>query len=197
VRSSRGLTLIEMTVALLLLAIIVAASVPTMATLGSSARTTAAARHMVSQLQALRWKSISRARSHGLLFDHDREGWFWTVVQDGNGNGLRTAEVLSGKDLRLSGPHRLSDEIAHTELGFPPGGPFRRIPPASGWISAASDPVRIGQTRLLAFTPLGTASGGTIYVTDGRAGLIGIVLYGRTGRVRVWRHDPEQRRWSR
>jgi prepilin-type N-terminal cleavage/methylation domain-containing protein len=197
VRSSRGVTLIESVVAISLLAILAAVALPALARLGGSARTGAAARHLVSQFRSVRWMSIARARSHGLFFERDRDGWFWIVVQDGNGNGLRAAEVRSGTDHRLSGPHRLSDEIPRTDLGFPAGGPFRRIPPARGWIGSTDDPVRLGGTDLLAFSPLGTASSGSIYVTDGRAGLIAIVLYGRTGRISVWQHDPERRSWSR
>jgi hypothetical protein len=140
----------------------------------------------------VRAKSIARARAHGLSFQRDALGWHWYEVRDDNGNGLRAAELKKGIDATLSGPHRLEDSVERVTLGFPPLGSIPKVPPGSGTISGLDDPVRLGTTDLLAFSPLGTASTGTLYVTDGGSGLFAIVLYGKTTRLRVWRFD----RWS-
>src|SRR6185295_14772541 len=92
----------------------------------------------------------------------------WYEVRDDNGNGLRVAEVKKGVDATLSGPHRLEDSVERVTLGFPPIGSIPKIPPDSGTIAGLEDPIRIGSTDLLTFSPLGTASSGTLYVTDGR-----------------------------
>jgi hypothetical protein len=70
------------------------------------------------------------------------------------------------------------------------------IPPRRGTISGVDDPVQFGRSDLVAFSPLGTASSGTLYVTDGRE-LFGIVLFGATARVRVWRYDGGTNEWTR
>ena len=49
---------------------------------------------------------------------------------------------------------------------------------------------------LVSFGPEGSASSGTLYVTDGRRGLFAVVLFGPTARLRVWRFNPEERRWT-
>jgi hypothetical protein len=108
---------------------------------------------------------------------------------DGNGNGLRTAEVGGGVDPVVAGPQRLEAELSGARLGFPDAGPFPKIPPGVGSITDTVDPVQFGNTDLVSFGPLGSSSSGTIYVTDGRHVLFGVVLYGRSGRVRVWRLD--------
>jgi hypothetical protein len=57
------------------------------------------------------------------------------------------------------------------------------------------DPIRFGRGDLVAFSPLGSSSSGTIYLTDGRSELWAVVLYGATARVRVWRFDRTAGRW--
>ena len=155
-RSPRGLTLLELLVATTLTMLVGAAALPAMGQSLGAVRTAAAARLLVVSLQGLRAKSISRACSHGLLFERDERGWFWFEVRDGNGNGLRTAEVRDGSDPLLSGPHRLSDVLARVDLGFPMGRPIPRIPPRGGWIRDLDRPVRLGNTGLLSFSPLFT-----------------------------------------
>ena len=107
-------------------------------------------------------------RSHGLYFEELAGRWAWREVVDGNGNGLRTAEVRSGTDPTLSGPHRLEHRVAGVRLGFIPGLVVPRIPPRRGSIDSSSDPVRFGRSDLVSFSPLGSASSGTLFVTDDR-----------------------------
>ena len=51
-----------------------------------------------------------------------------------------------------------------------------------------SNPVRLGGSNLLSFTPLGTATAGTVYVR-GTGLQLAIRIFGATGRTRVVRHD--------
>jgi hypothetical protein len=58
-----------------------------------------------------------------------------------------------------------------------------------------TDPVRIGSTNLLSFSPLGSATPGTIYVR-GREGLqLAVKITGATGRTRLLRYVPRTREW--
>ena len=193
----RGLTMPELLAAATLAVIAGLLAVPSLDRLLGIVRTTTATRFLVVRLQGLRAKSIARARSHGLLFGRDGQGWYWREVRDGNGNGLRTAEVRDGRDPVLSGPHRLSDLIPYTQLGFPRRGPIPCLPPRTCRISDRERPVRLGNTGLLSYSELGKSSSGTLFVTDGRHRLMAIVLYGRTGRIRVWEFDPSSGRWKR
>jgi prepilin-type N-terminal cleavage/methylation domain-containing protein len=190
-----GFTLAEVAATLALLAIAAAFLFPVAADLERAHRANAAAREIGTTLQALRWRSVATNRSHGLYFRNDARGWHWFVVGDGNGNGLRTREVRSGTDPTLSGPHRVEDSVPGARLGFPPATWLPRIPPATGAIRDRSDPVQFGRSDLVSFSPLGRASSGTLYVTDGRHALRGIVLFGPSARVRVWRLDLREGRW--
>jgi type II secretory pathway pseudopilin PulG len=193
--AARGYTLVEALVILVLVALMTGLALPALAELRARGRAAAGARYMAVLFQQMRWQSVARSRAHGLLFEHDGQSWTWRVVQDGNGNGMRTAEVSNGVDPTLSGPHRLDRVVEHVDLGFPDDGPFPRVPPARGIISDTTDPVKFGRSNLVSFTRLGRASSGTLYVTDHRRELFAVVLFGPTARVRVWRHHLG--RWTR
>jgi len=194
-RDARGITLIEVVASIALGAMLLLATAPAFATLRAAGRTAAAAREIAVTLQALRWQSVATGQSHGLSFGVDSIGWSWRVVRDGNGNGLRTSEVRDGTDRTLSGPHRLEERLAPVRLGFPTGTPIPEIPPRTGTIADLADPVHFGRSDLVSLSPVGTASSGTIYVTDGRE-LYGIVLFGPTARLRVWRYDGRSGDWK-
>jgi hypothetical protein len=188
---------VELVATLALAVLGVVALAPSAMRLHGRARASAAARLLAQQLHGLRWASVAASCGAGALFTRDVTGrWSWVVVTDGNGNGVRLSEVRSGVDPRRSGPHDLGSESGGAQLGFPGSGPFANIPPASGVIQRLDDPVKFGSSDLVAFTPLGTSSTGTLYVTDGRHALFAVVLYGRSGRVRVWRWDDTEGRWT-
>jgi hypothetical protein len=197
VHGSRGVSLVEALAVLTVIALATAVAVPSVAELRSSVRMSAASRELALTLRALRWKSVAEHAARGLLFELDAEGWRWLEVRDGNANGLRTSEVHDGTDPIVSGPHRLEDRVAGVSPGFPSAGPFPVIPPDTGWIADLGDPVKFGSTNLISFRPLGTASSGSIYLTDGGDQLWAIVLFGPSARVRVWRFDPGTGRWRR
>ncbi len=194
--SAAGLSLPELLVVVTLVGLALAFVLPSFGSIHSEVRLAAGARQMVSILHAQRWKSLSLNRYHGLFFDRDASGWRWFEVEDGNGNGLSTAEVRDGTDPKKSGPHRLGDLAPATTLGYPTLGRVARIPPRRGWIDTDSDPIRFGVSNLVAFSPRGSSSTGTLFVTDGGRGLMAIVLYGRTGRLRVWRWHRRENQWS-
>jgi hypothetical protein len=156
----------------------------------------AAARDLALTFHALRWKSVAQNRSHGIYFEQTAEGWRWFRVRDGNGNGLRTAEVNNGTDTILSGPHRIGDRVSGVAAGFPGAGPFPKVR-GGGNIGNLEDPVKFGPSNLISFSPLGSSSSGTVYLTDGRRELFAVVLFGPTVRVRVWRYDPQNGNWRR
>jgi prepilin-type N-terminal cleavage/methylation domain-containing protein len=192
----RALTLVECLVALGLVAVLASLIVPAGAEIIDQARASAGARELAAVIQSLRWRAVAENRSHGLWFVRDERGWAWRVVRDGNGNGLRTAEARDGTDVTISGPHRLELRVEGLYLGFPPVEQIPRIPPRAGSLPDLSDPIKFGRSDLVSFSPLGTASSGTLYVTDRRHALRAIVLFGPSVRVRVWRYDTREARWK-
>lgn len=193
---NEGLSLVEALAAVAVIAILALAVLPTAGDLRRAGLAAAGARQLAVTFQSLRWKSVSLSRHHGLFFRQLEGGWAWYVVADGNGNGLRTAEVLDGVDETVSGPHRFEDSLAPVALGFPAGMDLPRIPPRRGRLDNLDDPVKFGRSDLVSFSPQGSASSGTVYLSDGRHEVCGVVLFGPTARIRVWRFDRRTGRWK-
>jgi prepilin-type N-terminal cleavage/methylation domain-containing protein len=196
VAASKGYTLAELLAVLAIVAMAVAVALPAAATLRDAGRAAAGARTMATLLSAQRWKSVTAHRVLGLQFRKAGTNWTWREVADGNGNGLRTADIARGIDPVLTQDAALERQVENVTLGIPPGGPYPEAPPGTDTLSAGDDPVRFGRSDLISFSPVGSASSGTLYVTDGRRGFYAVVLFGPTARLRVWRYRPEERRWT-
>jgi len=192
---SRGMSLVETLVVVALVGILVLSAAPAVEHLRTAGRGDAAARHMAALFRRMRMEAVAVRRHRGLWFDRGPRGWRFRVVEDGNGNGLRTAEVRSGADPTRSGPHHLQDVVERVAPGFPGPGPYPAPPPGSGSLSDLDDPVKFGRSDLVSFSPLGRASSGTLYLDDGAGGLWAVVVFGPTTRVRLWRWDPRSRAW--
>lgn len=193
----RGITAAELVAVVGIASLMLVVAVPAAAYVRERGRAAAGARFMATSFQAERWKSVARRKARGFAFERAGGGWVYRLVEDGNGNGVRTSDIRRGVDRVLSGPHRLEQLVEGVRPGFPPGGPFPKIPPETGWIADTDDPVQFGSSDLVSFTPIGSSSSGTLYLTDGRDALYAVVLFGPTVRVRVWRYDPRTGRWTR
>jgi hypothetical protein len=70
-----------------------------------------------------------------------------------------------------------------------------RLPPQSGPLDNPADPIKFGAADLVSFSPLGSATAGSLYLSDGAA-MTALVLNGNTGRLRLFRFDPLTARWK-
>ena len=55
--------------------------------------------------------------------------------------------------------------------------------------------MRIGRSRILTFTPIGTATSGTLYLRGRGSIQFAVRVLGATGRTRVLRYDARLRKW--
>ncbi len=121
----------------------------------------------------------------------------WLLYRDGDEDGVRKQDILSGIDPLVRGGRRLEHFGSRIRFGFPPGmtpteigDPGRRIP-------RLDEPIRFGNSGMASFSALGTSSPGTAYVTDGRNQLMAIRIGSLSGKVTIWKYDPSIQRWRR
>lgn len=190
-----GYSLPEVLVGLTLLGILVGISAPLVAQAVARERLRSAGLELATTLRALRQTAVTKRVSVGLKFVRQEEGWAYSLYQDGNANGIRSADIRAGRDLFLSGPRHPGQGKEGIRFGLP-AIPIPRIPPGRGLVIDGEDPIKLGRSDILSFSPEGSTSSGTLYLTDGRE-VVGIVIYGPTGRVRIFRFDPQRGSWSR
>lgn len=116
----------------------------------------------------------------------------WQLFADGNGNGVLQREVDRGIDPSLMPAQWLDDQVRDISLRI-----NQAITDVGGTatILPGDDPLRIGNTALLTFSPLGSATSGTLYVAAHRGPQMAIRVFGATGRVRVLMFDAQARQW--
>jgi hypothetical protein len=189
--SSRGYSVLELLLAVAISATVAGLSVPMTRTTIDSVRTAMAARHVEGRIMDARMQAIRRSARVGFRFDRAAGDSRMGEFLDGNGNGLRTAEIAAGIDSVLSPPQALGDHFPGVRYCMLPGVPEvdGGAPPADG------DGIRVGGGRILTLGPDGTSSSGTLYVC-GRRAQFAVRVFGATARTRMMRFDPATRRWE-
>ncbi len=181
--------------ALAVVAIMATVFIPALGPLLRRRALDAAAASLAGELARARQEALARNRHVGIAFERTAEADRFAVYLDGGRKGIRSAEIASGADRLIRGPVDFSALHDGVRFGIP--GPERipSVPPGRGSLGPGGDPIRFGNTDIVSFSPIGGASTGSIFLTDRRGGLRAIILYGRTGRIRVWRWDREAHVW--
>jgi hypothetical protein len=195
VRRAPGQTASEVLVVLALLGIFAGLALPGTDRAFKRARLRGASRDLGLLFRRARTEAVLTRQRLGVVFER-ADGYSYAIYRDGNGNGIRRADIRSGVDVRLVGPVRIPERYRGVEVRIGPPPPIPRIPPEPGEVEDLDDPVKFGPTDIVSFSPEGTTSAGTVYLSIGRSYLAGVRLLGVTGRVRMWEYDPFQRRWQ-
>jgi type II secretory pathway pseudopilin PulG len=185
-----GYTLLELLLAAAIAITILAISVPMTHDALDQIRTGMAARYLESRLRDARMQAIRRSTRVALRFEAAGPDYRFAEYLDGNGNGIRSADITAGVDPELAPPTVLRDQFPGVSFGL-----LADVPDVDGARSSSpSDGLRIGTSRILTLGPDGTATSGTLYL-HGRRGQYAVRVLGATGRTRLLRFDPGMRQW--
>ena len=189
---ARGFTLIDTIVAAALCCVMAAMAVPVIGGTLDRERTIVGAQFLAGLLQRARLESLKRGRAVALRFEVVGDRTKVQLFLDEDGDGVRQADIDSGIDRALNPDEYLDDRSRGISLRI-----NQTITDASGTgeLQAGSDPLRIGNTALLAFSPLGSSTSGTLYVAGHRGPQMAIRVFGATGRVRLLTFDSQARKW--
>jgi prepilin-type N-terminal cleavage/methylation domain-containing protein len=192
-RRQHGLTLLEIVIVLAIIGIVVAASAPAFANYRRRASMNAEVAELRTILRGIRSRAIAHGMHAGVKFTRAGDGWVYSLYDDGNDNGIRSADISRGIDRRYAGPSMLMPQfniasiaLLSTTIKDPDGD--KLLPTASA--------VQFGSSTICSFSPTGSGTPGTIYITDGAGQLCAVRVYGASGRVRVLRYDSLNKRWS-
>jgi hypothetical protein len=185
-----GYTVVELLLATAVIMTLAGISVPLTSDVLDGIRTSMAARYLEGTIGAARMQAIRRSANVALRFEAVADDYRFAEYLDGNGNGVRTADIAAGIDPALSGRRFLGDDFAGVSFGLQAG-----VPDVDGVRSlVAGDGVRVGIARILTLGPDGTATSGTLYL-HGRRHQHAVRVLGATGRTRLLRFDPGTRTW--
>jgi Tfp pilus assembly protein FimT len=189
--SARGAALVDLVFTCGIVAVIAGIAIPTIHAARDRDTTRMAARFLANRLHAARYESLKRNACVAIRFDPVDVGRF-VVYVDGDGDGVLQSDIDGGIDVALGPESRLSDVFAAATLAI-----LRDIPDpdGSGTLIANSDPIRLGSSNFLSFSPIGSATSGTIYLAGAGGAQAAVRVMGATGRMRVLLLDVGTRTW--
>ena len=194
-----GFTLLQLLIATALLALLATLSAPPLRQQISQHRVRLAA----SEVAAAFWTARASAVRHGVAiavrFEVDEAvpngvPSVFSLYADGDGDGVRTADLRTGTDPRVRRPARLLHVGSGVRFGVPDDLEPRGFT-GSDRLDRLDDPVRFGRSNLASFGPLGTASPGTVFLTDGYH-LFAVRVHNRTGKIQILRYVRDREEWK-
>ena len=189
---AEGMSVIELIVGCAFLSVLFGMAVPVVLTARDDWSVRAAVRYVASRAMLARAQAVRRGASVGLRFESTANGYRFGSYVDGDGDGIRTTDIADGVDPEIDPAVRLADRFPLVTFALRPG-----LPPVDGGSPAgvAFDPIRLGPGDILTYTPLGTATSGSIYLSSRTGQQYAVRILGTTGRMRVLRFDAEASAW--
>jgi type II secretory pathway pseudopilin PulG len=181
--SRSAYTLIELLLCLGLVVVLGAVTTPGLVAARDTVRADGAADYLVALLHGARMEALKRRSYVAIRFEADGDAYEMAAYVDGNGNGVRAADITSGIDSLLRPPERLEQQFANVTFGFETG-----VPDLDGISTLANPvPIRVGRSFMLSFGPTGTSSTGTVYLRGRGRRQLAVRVLGGTGRIRsLW-----------
>jgi prepilin-type N-terminal cleavage/methylation domain-containing protein len=181
----RGHTLLEMLVVMGILGTLAAVGVPALRAATTQAQIVGAADKFQADFLLARSIAVRSGCQTAIRFELQDGLWYVSSYSDGNGDGVRSEDIRSGRDQRIGGPRRLDPGASDVRIGINPGVP--EPPPGRGLLSV-SDPIRFGRSNMVSFSPLGTATPGTFYLAaPGVQAAVRVVPGSARVRLLFWR----------
>ena len=190
--SAEGLSLVEMLVVVAVLVTLTGMAIPNLLAAIDNYRAAAAARYLAARFRLARMQAVQRSAAVAVRFQRDGAVVSYASYVDGNHNGVRTADISRGIDRALTPAEQIGDQF--------PGVGFRldETVPVIGTSTVAvgdRDPLQIGLSGIMTFTPDGTATSGTLYIKGRGKTQYAVRVLGVTGRTRVLHFETGARRW--
>ena len=189
----RGTSLPELLVVLVILGLIFAVSVPALSDLLAEEGLQAAVREVSAILTAARARAVFQGAEVGVKWISTAGDLVLSVHQDGNGNGVTTADVRNGVDRLVAGPYWLRGKYPGISFSFAPG--FDDLDPGGAPIGDLRDPLRFGRSDICSFSPLGKASPGSVYLSNGKRRQAAVRITPSNAKIQIFTWHGKSLKW--
>jgi Tfp pilus assembly protein FimT len=190
--SLAGYSLVELLLCLSLAGVLAGAGAPAFLGARDTARAAGAVDYVAGLLHVARMEALKRHSNVAVRFEADGDDYQVAMYADGNGNGVRAADITSGVDSLVRPRERLGDQFPGVTFGFED----QATTIDADDDSSSRDPIRVGRSRMISFSAIGTSSTGTVYVRGAGHHQLAVRVLGVTGRVRSLAYDFGTGRWQ-
>jgi type II secretion system GspH-like protein len=187
-----GYSLLDITFVLAAMTTMTGMSIQPLTALLEDYRAAGAARYVSARIQRVRMEAASRSTNAAIQIVPSGTGYAFGLYVDGNGDGVRTADIATGIDPPIAAIERLPDNFPGVDFAVSPG-----LPPVDpGGTAPGADPIAFGAGHLISYSASGTSSSGSVYICGRHGAQYVIRVLGDTGRTRVLRFDGRVRQWK-
>jgi len=194
-RRQTGFQLLELLTVLAVAAVVTALGVPPLLRASAESRARLAAAEIVSVLRLASAYAVRHSVNVAVKFRPVGDEYTWELCRDGDGDGVLSADIAAGIDPQVEPPRRLQHVGRDVHFGFPPGPAPRDPGDPRRRLDRLTDPIRFNRSDLASFNPLGGATPGSLYLTDGDSRLVVVRVFGNTGKVRTATYDRRSETW--
>jgi Tfp pilus assembly protein FimT len=188
----RGSSLAELVVTLALSAGMMLAVIPALTTALHRATLHNAGQHVLEILVEAQNRAATSDRYCGVRFSLVDGEWWYTMYEDGNGNGILAVDITSGIDTPIAARDLVFPSRTRTRIGYTPGTVnFDTGKPMMG----DESPVNFNKSTICSFSPGGSGTPGSVYFTDGVYGAM-VRSSGDSGRVRAAFYHGKNGGWQ-
>jgi type II secretory pathway pseudopilin PulG len=193
-KRERGFQVADLIVALAIFGIGVVVGVPQLLRITADLRVRLAAEEVIGALRQARSLAVRSNAEVALHFVTGPRGDVtFTLYRDGDHDGVTNADIRAGRDPQIAPEGRLEHVGGEVRIGLP-ARPVRDPGDPETFLNAG-DPIRFNRSDLASFGPLGTATPGSVYLTDGGSHLAVVRVLGGSGRVRFLLYDFATETW--
>jgi type II secretory pathway pseudopilin PulG len=192
-KSIRGYTLAELAAVLCILGLMFAMSVPAISEILAEESLGAASREVAGILSSARARAVFQGAEVGVKWVANAGDLVLSVYQDGNGDGVTTADIKKGVDKLVAGPYWLGSRYPGVTFSFVPG--MNGADPGDEPIGDLSDPIRFGKSNICSFSPVGHASPGTVYLSNRKSRQAAVRVSPATAKVQIWTWHGKKLKW--
>lgn len=189
----RGTSLPELLVVLLILGLIFTLSAPALSDLLAEEGLATAAREVSAILTAARARAVFQGAEVGVKWISKGGDLVLSVYQDGNGNGVTTADIKKGVDRLVAGPYWFRGKYPGISFSFVPG--FNDLDPGGAPIGNLADPLRFGRSDICSFSPLGKASPGSVYLSNQKRRQAAVRVTPTDAKIQIFTWHGKSLKW--
>jgi Tfp pilus assembly protein FimT len=176
-------SLVELLTVVAIVGLMVAISIPSLHDLSRRRELQAATAELRTILRKVRSRAVARGSNSAVKFREIGGVWHYGFVDDGDGDGVMNDDIASGVDRIVTPFRQVFGTAGKVRIGLPD------VPVRDGEsgdiVTPDASPVRFNRSTICSFSPTGSATPGSIYLTDGARGAAAVVVYGATGKVRM------------
>jgi prepilin-type N-terminal cleavage/methylation domain-containing protein len=187
---SKGYSLLEVLMTMTILVILAGVAIALAHSSVDRSRAAGAARYVAGRMAMGRFEAVRRSAHVAIRFLEQADGYWVQTFVDGNRNGVLTRDIAAGIDPAITASEQLETHFSGVKFGIQPNvtgidpGPFN-----------TADPIQIGGSMLLSFSPHGSSTSGTVFLHGLRGNQFAVRVLGATGRTRVLEFNHATGTW--